>query len=548
MKLFSFPSKQERFWVLGTILVALFLSSSPYLYGMIRQGHDFRYLWVNPLGPADTNVYFSFIKQAAQGKVFLENLHTSEIQNGSIFHPLWLVLGWVAALFHIAIPVIFHVARVIFGGIFLLLLYRFLLEFFEQPRQRILAFLLLTFSSGLGAFFSLGINVADNTQQFLLLPTDQWVPESNTFLTLLHSPLFILSQTLLLVLAWSFAKEKQYTSYVFFAALVFLLGILHPYDLVTTLMIMVSYFSIRIAQNRTVRSQDVRRYIRRTLLVVLFAVPSALYFILVGRIEPAIGQWAQQNITPSPLPHNYIIGYGLLTPFAVVGFTALRKTRKPVQLLVLTWVVVSILLLYVPVQINRRFTNGLHIPLAILAAVGIDILWNGVAHKLRNRRWTRQVVLATCGWVVGLGLFLSSGVTVARAIYWEANPVNSIYYVPRNVMTAIQWMEKSLPRNAVIISHPFIGNLIPAVTGDRVYAGHGHQTLHWKEKVDLLKNWFFYTNKDDEAKVAFLKRERISFIFFSQYEDVIGSFDPSAKPYLQRVAQFGSAAVYRVLP
>lgn len=540
-------SARDRRLVFWVIVGALFLSSLPYIVGWIVAGRSYSYLGLYPLGSADTNVYFSFMKQAEQGKVFVENLHTGELQHGSIFHPLWLVLGWSAGLFRLPIPLVFHLARVILGAVFLLFLYFFLGSVFSDSRRRNIAFVLAAFASGIGVFFSINVPFWDTIQAFLLLPSDQWITESNTFLTLMHSPLFLLSQLLLLLLFWLVLHEERLRGAFMLGVVAFALGLVHPYDLVTVAALLPAFLAVRRIRDPMLTPRDAGRFLRRLAVIALFVTPAIIYFSVIGRVEPAIGGWMRQNVTISPMPHSYIFGYGLILAFAVAGFVALRKTRNRTQLFVLTWTVVGLLLLYIPVQINRRFTNGLHVPLVILAAVGVDLAWRGLSRIAARHELRRSALLSFAGWVVGIGIFFSTMTVVAKSIYWESNPALSIYHLPKTVTTAMDWLEPNTSDADVILAHSYDGNIIPARTGRRVYVGHGHQTVDWDRKRELVASWFFRTNGDDDAKAAFLRLERISVIFFSGTEDRLGEFDPAQKPYLRLVFRNAGASIYRVL-
>ena len=375
-KFFLNLPRTDRKLLFFVILGAIFLTSLPYLFGIIRAGNQFSFLGLYPPGNADTNAYISSIKQVTQGRVFLENLFTSEAQQGSIFHPLWLLLGWAAGLFRMSALLIFHLARVVMGVLFLLFLYFFLGIVFPDSRRRNIAYVLAVFSSGLGIFFSMGLNLAYPTDALTLLaPSDQWITESNTFLTLMHSPLFLLSQLMLLVLFWLFLREGRIRNFFLVGGLFLLFVLMHPYDTVTVAVLLPSFVIMRILRDPHFSLTALRRAVRRLVILALCALPPLAMFLVAARTEPAIGGWLKQNITLSPPPQSYIIGYGLLLFFAVPGFLAMRKTRDPAMLFVLTWVVVSSILLYLPFQFNRRMSNGFEIPLAILAAVGIDILW-----------------------------------------------------------------------------------------------------------------------------------------------------------------------------
>lgn len=533
--------------LVGVIVGAALLSSAPYVLGWVFAGTQHTYLAMNPIAPADTNVYFSFIEQARQGNVLLRNLHTGEPQNGSLFHPLWLVLGWLAGVFRLSVPVVFHLARVALGAIFLFVVYHTLMRVCTSPRQRNLAFVLIAFSSGIGAFLPLSMTPHSDQEILLLWSTDQWVSESNTFLTLFHSPLFVLSQLLLLIVWGLFLAKPGRGATIFTGAVVFLAGLMHPYDLVTIGAVLVAFLLMRILRDPRFLPADAKQYARRLLVAGLFALPVVAYFLLISATEPAIGEWARRNVTTSPLPHNYLFGYGLLWVFAVVGFMAWRRTQKPERLFVLTWVVTSIILLYLPFQINRRMSNGLHLPLALLAAVELDLLWTAL-QRAKIRPLARQLLIAALGWVCVLGLFFSTIVTIVRAVYLASNPQLPLYDVPRDDAVAMRWIKEHSSSQDVLLSDAYHGNLLPAYTGRAVYAGHGHQTLRWEEKLKRINTWFFATNKDDAAKQRFLRNERITVVYITDATKKLGSFRAEEKPYLRLMYRNDAAAVYRVIP
>ena len=540
-------STRDRAFIFWVILGALFLSSVPYLFGVIAAGEHYAYLGLYPLGSADTNVYYSFIRQAMDGDIFIRNLHTGEPQNGTIFHPLWLLLGWASSLFQLSPILVFHLARLVVGAAFLLFFYFFLSRVFSDSRRRNIAFFLAAFSSGIGVFFSIGVSVWDPIQGMLLLPADQWITESNTFLTLMHSPLFLLSQLLLLVLLWCFLEEERIKNYFLVGGALFLLVLMHPYDLVTVGVVLPAFLVLRLLRDPTLTAEALRRSFRRLVLLALCSLPPLLAFFVGARNEIAIGGWTKQNVTTSPMLHSYILGYGLVLIFAVVGCAALRKTQSRAQLLVLTWTVVSLLLLYVPIQINRRMSNGLHLALVILAAAGVDLFWSWFRAHRPRRELARHISTALLGWILGFGFFFSTLTVIVKSIYWEASPSTSIYYLSKPVARGMDWLEAHESRSAVLLAHSYHGNILPARTGLRVFVGHGHQTIDWDEKRRLVTTWFFRTNADDEKKAQFLRENGITTIFFSDLENRIGAYDPSSKSYLTPIFRNSGVTIYRVL-
>ncbi len=547
LQFFRWLPPKERKWAMIITGVAIAASSLPYVFGWIIAGTHHYFMADNPLGSADTNVYFSFMKQAEQGKVFAENLFTSEPQRGSLLHPLWLLLGWVAGLFRLSIPFVYHAARVVLGIVFLVMVYRIIAALFADTRSRLIALVLLAFSSGIGTFFSIG-DWNNYSVLLLLLPADQWVSESNTFLTLMHSPLFILSQILLVSIVWSLVRDRDARQNPFWlGCLVFLLGLVHPYDLVTVVAVAVALILVRaFAKDSTQTMEVLRHSIWRIALVGLFAIPPIIYYYLAGKSEPAIGLWSRQNVTESPLPHSYIIGYGAILVFAVAGFVAWRKSKNTGKLLVLAWTVTNIVLLYLPVQINRRFSNGLHIPLVLLATVGITILWGWAEKKLTSHLALHHASIAALGWTIGIALFFSNTVLLAKALFVESHPADTSIYALRSTIAAMDWLEKNAPRESVVMSGFLDGNLLPARTGLRVYVGHGHQTINWGQKVSFVTQKFFrasYTNAD---RRQFLINNNIAYLLYGPDEKSLGNFQPQSVPYLVPVFSDGDVSVYRV--
>lgn len=528
--------------ILGVIVVSLI----PYIYGAVHAGSSYTYLWMNPITSAgDSNVYYSLITQAAQGNVFLENLYTGEAQNGSMFHPLWLVLGWVSGLFHISAPIIYQAVRILLGIWFLLYLYYWISEFTRHHRRiRNIAFVVAACSSGLGWMFATSIGHLDPIKILYLLPTDQWVSEANTFLSIFHSPLFILSQLLMLFIIHQVVYMRDMRHGGLLLCAVFALALMHPYDLFILGAILPAFMLVRLVRSNPSDSFHFKQGVKLLFFIAAAAIPAALYLIVTGLTEEAIGGWTKQNITISPPAHSYIIGFGFVLLFAVLGWVLRHRSRRKEDILLLVWPLVAITLMYLPLQINRRFVNGLHISLAVLAGIGIEYClhrWQLSNHKISMQFMARSALI----WIVSLGLFMGNAILIGNTIYWEQNRDQTIYYVPRSVANAMDWLGKNAGRDDVVLSTTFHGNVIPARTGLRVYAGHGHQTLRWEEKRDTVYRWFFQVNTQDAEKRRFLRSANITYLLVADNED-LGDFRAHEKDYLVPVFHEGHAWVYRI--
>ena len=245
-KIYKRLKKSEKRFLYLVILLTLLISSIPLVFGLLSSNSELFYTGSGFVGGADKMVYFSQIEDARQGSFLLKNLYTSELQNTGLFSPLWFSLGFIAKLTGLPTIIIFHLARLVFGFILLFLLYLLLSKIFIKVKWRKIGFLILCFGSGLGIF-----TISSNWHYSYLyehVGTDLWASEANTFLTISHSPLFILSQILILIIFWWTIErlvKSKLLEVIIMGLLVLLLGLIHPYDLFIIFSVIGTWFIIK---------------------------------------------------------------------------------------------------------------------------------------------------------------------------------------------------------------------------------------------------------------------------------------------------------------
>ncbi len=544
------PTAERKFafWVaFGAILLGLI----PVFLGALwlRKGDVF--MGFSTLAPSDTNVYFSMMEQAkTTGYAFFTNVFTPEVQKQAFFQPLWAILGFASGIFHLPHAITFHLARLFMAGVFMWVAYKALLVFISKPLQRRIAYLVLAFGMGVGGYVFPFLRLENLTELLVKNPIDMWVSEAFTFTTLLHSPLFIISQTLLLLIFLFAVRDEQNPGRVphfIFAGLVALLGILHPYDLPVIFCVLTILPFVRILYDRDFSIAKAKRSIVRLAIMGLVAAGIGVYFFAVYRIEPGLGGWAKQNVTTSPPIWNYFIGYGFLLVFAVWGW--LRVTRLPRSLpllFLLAWAPMHAFLLYVPVQIQRRFTNGLHIAFAILASYALVFIWERIVARTQGSQlqtaWRSGAV-----WVAILLLCYSPLFLVARdtSRYAAYTPGEWLLYIqPKSTLASMDWLKTQPPGLTLSVSttsYIFSGRtLLPS------YYAHGHQTIGYFEK---LKEVYAALTTPEGNPQAFLHEKNIRYFFWTELEkEQFEPFSPEGKPYLKLIHDTPSAKVYEVVP
>ena len=531
--------KKFLFWA---ILVILFLSSVNWIFALIVENDNLYHTSVNTIAGSDKPVYISQIEQARQGHILFKNLYTSEPQVARFFAPVWLILGWLGKLTSLSNMAVFHLSRLILAAGFLLLLYLFITKFFSKIRHRQLAFLTLSLSAGFGIFTLKRYVSPDILYEFF--STDLWVAEGNTFLTLSHSALFILSQILILYIFW-WTIERLAASHlgevILVGLLALFLGIFHPYDLVIVESVLFMWFAGESLKNKKI---NWRSFLKLAIIGALAALAIG-YFIWLIKTEPALGGWASQNYTLSPRFLNYLNSFGLLFFGVVLALYKLVKSSNPYYRFLAIWIIVGWYLLFIPLQFQRRLANGLHIPMAIAGFLGLMMIIAWLKEKLpkfyakpvvRLFLWDMAIVLLTLTTLFNLFIGL--------VIYSRGLPP---HFVSAEVYQAMRWAKDNVQPGQAILSSPVIGNILPSVTGNIVYIGHGHQTIDWQTKKIKVEDWFFAGNTQDPEKKAWLNRENIAYIFFSSLEDDFGDFSPQEKDYLKKVYANSEAAIFKVV-
>ena len=97
----SSQPRAELKWVLGWALAIALVASIPYVQGVAVAPSGYRFVGLTH-NIDDGAVYLSWIRQAADGHVFMRNHFTNEPQSGGSFNVLFLAMGGFARLTHIS--------------------------------------------------------------------------------------------------------------------------------------------------------------------------------------------------------------------------------------------------------------------------------------------------------------------------------------------------------------------------------------------------------------------------------------------------------------
>jgi hypothetical protein len=537
----SSPTFRRREWLFVGIvaLVAIAWSFWPTYTGLKQAPIDSRYLYTNIPDTSDTQVYFAFIDQNAAGHTLYRNLFTSEPQRAVLFNPLWWLLGTIQRFTGQTPEAVFTAARLVLGGGLVVLLYVLIAHWVHQLRWRAITLLTTVFGGGFGGLFYL-LRSGDprlvwiQTQTPLLqsLPADVTHAAAFTWQAIGHSPLFVAAQLLILgtwLIVWR--GGRTWIAMVLAGTLAFI----HPYDPVLLLGVLTGQIVFSILRSSINPTEALRR-LRTIGWLIVSMIPAGTYYVWAMVSEPIIRQWFRQNILYAPPITSLIAGFGALAILATA--MALRRHESSQQLMLVDWLVMSLILSYLPlIPFQAKMVSLMNVPVALLAAMMAQQLWQTTS---RHRVW-----LVVGAGVVALVTF--SSVIIFPLRVSRAQTIEPLYHYASNDMIAtMQWFQTSTPTDSIILGDYFTDNLVPRYARRTAYIGHNLQTIQFPAKLALIRHWFYGTSGSEVEKAMFLRDAHITYVVWGPVERSRGPFQPELIASLQLVHQQGDVQVYRV--
>lgn len=520
-------SIQEWRWVIYGSVAILILSCVPFL--MVWQstppGWQFTGILVNPL---DGHSYLAKMTQGSAGDWLFHLTYTPEAHPGAFIFTFYLALGHVARLVGAPNVIIFHLARLLAGLLLLLTVFRFVAHVTPYPGERRLAFCFIGLASGLGW---LGI-------LFGAFPIDLWVPEAFVHYSLYANPHFPLGMALMLLILIDVIGPISPSSHPAKRTLIpviaaLLLAVVLPFALIIDWVILTAFMGRHLFIDR---SRLLWTEIWPTLGVIGGGLPVILYQYWVSTTNPILASWNAQNITTAPPLSDVVIGFGLIIILAAARMIGMIKGRAQTlsegEWVVWLWALSSLILLYSPFALQRRFITGLHIPLSILAAIGL-LRW--MADK-RLKASSQRLIIISVVVISLLGtLFVWSLPMIAGLQSPVESPTTALLFIRNDERAAFNWLRAHAGPEAVVLASPRIGMFIPGQTGARSFYGHPFETINAVDKEAQL-NAFFGGQQTST-------RPPVDYIFYGPSEQELGQ--PAELTQLPVVFSSGDVTIFK---
>ena len=544
----------RREWVVAIViaLIVTALLQVPYAlgYALARPGTEFTGLLIN----VEDGSYLSAIGQGINGAWLYHLPFTTEEHASAFIQVFYLALGHLAHVLNLSATAMWHLARVVADLVLFIVLYGFSACFLNSPALRRVAYFFAILSAG----YDLWRFPFDAANAWEAIPIELRVPEAHVFYSALTYPHFTLGIALVLIAFGLLLcvlndelTRRQFLVVVGAGIANLLIGIVYPFLIYLLVAVMGAYYLFLICRQRKILWRAA------ILLFVAFAIPAPLflYYQFVLTTNPVLQIWNAQATTFSPHPLHFVLTFLPMLVFAALTWRPLvqmEESHKRAFVFLWLWVGVVALLLYVPITQQRRFVEGVQVPLAILAALGLcDVVLPWLARTRVFAALSRRPNYTSPGLqrliVVGIIALASlssfyvwlSGV----ALFGFVQPYP--LFRPTAELQAMDWLRVNTIPNEVVLASYWTGSFIPARAGNVVFVGQRYETIRFDEKRQSAEK-FFDGATDDAWRAALLREYRIAYVFWGKGERDLGAFDPDRASYLQRVFANEQARVYRV--
>ena len=534
-------SERARSYCLYLVLASALLATSfSYLYGLAVRPAGTLYWAVPMINYSDANQYLALTRQAVDGRLLVADPFTQQPHVPRLFLPEVLAEAAMCRALGVSPLVAFQVSRVVCGSLLLAASYWLGTLFLAHFRQRALFVGLLCFSAGASWF----------VEQWRLpwISGDLYQPEGNTFHTLANLPHLSLAAALLTTLFASLAaleiNERSSVTPRRRAGLLalafgcaFLLAWTHPFDLVTYTLGAGAYGLICLIRDRKLPTPS----LYHLGAVSLGAIPAALYLVWLVETDPVYRALANDVSVVQEL-RFYALAHGLLLLPSLALLLSAEARRR--YLLPLCWVACAFLFLLTPFRMGGkqpRLLGGVHAPLALLAAAGLD----GVARRA-FRKQPKQTQ-AAAAWALGASFLVVTSTGVLGMIQRQTNsyakPSPGFYLSPA-VQDLFVYLDQNGDRSQLTLGGSHTGEWAPVLADTRVFHGHWHMTLQEPQKR-AERDWFFTTSADPMRKAAWLRENGITWIICFPWEWGKNLVLPDGVPGMRRVYVTPEIWLYR---
>jgi len=486
--------------------------------------------------------YGSLVRQAAdEGRFFMENRYTTEPQRPSyIFLYFWLV-GMLCRFTGLSLPAMWEVLRVVIGGGFLIGAWFFTKLYFASERERLLAYVLIAFSGGIGWLTAL-LPPGALARPGLPGVTDPFNYQWNwsTFGTM-ATPFWLIPSGLLLVAGILLTKDPPISRAAGWAiglVVPLLIWFVHPHT-GNAAYVTFGLYMLAPAVGALWRIEAVPwGKLRERAMSIL---PFILSFIVVVIYL----RWAMQDdVFKENSRHSadwsayysiflYPLSYGVVLGLALFGVRWCGRFAERPRHFLLAWLAATIPLSTNPYYAGVKYQYLVHLPLALFAA-------HGILELRRRSDRARTLTSGFGGVVLGGLLFLNAPLILLKDLPRTASETD--IYASQAEIDAARFLDSQPEGSILCMSRS--GNYLAWLSRKKVYEGHWLLTIDRANK-DREVRAFFTPKVAPDLKRGFLRENNLRYVYLGTEEKKLGAVvDPSLG--LENIYDKEGVTIYRV--
>jgi hypothetical protein len=458
------------------ILVALVCI--PYLYGFANNSDKLTFSG-SFIGVDDQNSYLAKMRYGYEGHWLYKSPYTDYPQQGMIAFLPFLLLGKLAGGENLVgqfqfLLLILRIASIVF---YVYSLKYFFDTFFKNEDTKLYALLLAVFGGGFGFLFFAGLSSLWNGR----LPLEIYSPEAFSFLALLTLPHIIIARAIMLItLAIWFGKRNLNIGSVSLryevvtAILGYLVYLVQPITLPILLGIIGIHILVSLVELLMKRDPVfARKIFRSAILYFLLMIPAIVYNLYLFAFDDFVNAWGKQNILTTPPIGDYLLAYGFFIGFSIIYFIKNKKELTTVEITLGIWIVISLIGIYLPISIQRRFIEGTWVFLVIFTIRGINQIAQSINNKLKMR-------------IVNIVLLFST-VFIYFGSITQISSLPDRVFISKEKSDLYEFIQLHINGEYIFASHD-IGNELPVWTSNYSITGVGPESITESEYLQWLDN------------------------------------------------------------
>jgi hypothetical protein len=429
--------------------------------------------------------YISLMHQGMGGSFLLTSQYSPETFAPQLVNTFFPLFGFIARIFHISLPLMYTILRLVGGAGLLTAGWILLKELKLHIWQRVVTYFLMIIGAPFwylenGKFHQIG----EFWTGFDPILRITWLPHHTISNTLSILAMIMFNRGL------RETKKVGYQLYLYYiyAGLAASMSIwLNPasvFLLTSILLISIVYTLLRLNVNRIVG-------------LIIYFVLMVIPIILLWRVQLSVFPWTAfrdwESYVQYPVSvYNYLKMLGVIGVIGIIGGIIVINKRNLLWYMMLGWFLLPfigllILIKYLPISNGRFLQTVGYIPASGLATITI---WEFSKIFKRNQNLFIQLFISIT-LLINIPSFIAS---IERQLkYVDDNMNHSQVMVKNDTWEAISYL--SMKKGGIIIAPFDISTMIPAFSGFKTLVGHPTFTYRLNEKSSDLNSFYWSNNQ-----------------------------------------------------